>query len=101
MTDIVKINNGPLLADNKIGVVHFGPDYRPSVKDRPFTVAYRGTGDMVEVAVAIVHPKDKFVRKIGTRTAAEKFLAGETIKVPVPRHFQRRYAFFVSTLFSI
>jgi len=94
-------DNGKLLADNNLRVVHFGPDYRISPKDRPFTVAYRGLGDMVEVATAVVHPKDKFIRKLGTRTAVDKFIAGNTVKIPVPRHFQRRYGFFVSTLFAV
>lgn len=94
-------DNGKLLADNNLSVVHFGPATKISPRDRSFTVAFRPTGDLVEVAVSVVHPKDKFTRKIGTRTAVDKFLAGETIKIPVPRHFQRRYAFFISVLFGV
>ncbi len=94
-------DNGQLLANNNLSIVHFGPAGQITEKDRSFTVAFRPSGDLVEVAVAIVHPKDKFVRKIGTRTAVEKFLAGETIKIPVPRHFQRKYAFFIKILFSV
>jgi hypothetical protein len=52
------------------------------------TVAYRPCNPkkglkMLEVAVSYKHPKDQFNRKIGARTAAERFLDGRTICVPL------------------
>lgn len=99
MTD--KIDNSRILADSNLHVIHFGPKWQTNPGDRPFTVAFRATGDILEVATAITHPKDNFVRKVGTRLAVEKFNNRETILIPVPKHFQRRYAYFLRVLFAV
>lgn len=52
------------------------------------TVAYRPCNPtkglkMLEVAVSYKHPKDQYNRKIGAQTAAQRFLDGHTVCVPL------------------
>ena len=52
------------------------------------TVAYRPVkpyrnGKMLEIAVAYKHPRDTYIRKTGTLIAAERFLSGQTVVMPL------------------
>lgn len=49
--------------------------YRPLVKHKNST--------MLEVAVAYKHKKDQYCRKIGAELAADRFLEGNTITMPI------------------
>lgn len=77
-----KRNNGELLAEHGLNVMHFLPGF-----DLPgMTVAYRKPfrgSNTLEIATAITHPKDTFTKRIGTRTAVEAFVSGRTIFVPI------------------
>lgn len=76
------INNTAILADNKLQVVHIR---NVAEGGRDMTIAFRpphGKEYNLEIATSIVHPRDSFDRKIGTKLAAEAFLAGRTIRVP-------------------
>ena len=81
--------NGELLAEHGLNVVHFRPaeEYHNGM-----TVAFKTVGrnaKVIEVATALVHPLDKFTRKIGTRTAVEAFLSGRTILLPIPTFLRK------------
>lgn len=75
-----KVNNGNLLTEHNLKVMHFRPGY-----DLPgMTVAYREVNrNVIEIATAITHPNDCFTKKIGTRCAVEAFISGRTAFVPV------------------
>ena len=38
---------------------------------------------MLDLAVAYVHPKDQFNKKIGAMTAASRFLSGNYVTMPL------------------
>jgi hypothetical protein len=73
------VSNGDLLAEHNLRVVHL------SGGERQMTVCfrepYRGA-EIIEVATALTHRRDRFTRKVGTKTAIEHFLAGKTIILP-------------------
>lgn len=94
----VKIDNTQILADTGLRVIHFN---RIDFNDRSMTLAYKGTDRLVEIATAVTHPNDRFCRKIGTKTAVEAFLAGKTVRLPVPREWQGRVSEFLITVFSV
>ncbi len=53
---------------------------------RRCTIAYRPVkhnGTMLDLAVAYVHPKDQFNKKIGAMTAASRFLSGNYVTMPL------------------
>ena len=52
------------------------------------TVAYAPTSDyrgskMLDIAVAYTHPNDQYTRKVGAELAAERWLAGQAIQMPL------------------
>jgi hypothetical protein len=66
----------------RIKFIHFNED------DVVCTVAYRPCNftkglKMLEVAVSYKHPKDQYNKKIGARNAAQRFLEGRTVCVPL------------------
>ena len=77
-------NNGELLAANNLRIVHIRANPVRGTPDMTvaFRVPHRNSRTM-EIATAVVHPKDYFARKVGTRTAIEAFLAGRTVRIPV------------------
>lgn len=74
-------DNGQLLADNNLQVVHIRPDgFRQGM-----TIAYRPQqhpGQTLEIATAVCSRIDTFSKKVGTKQAVEAFLAGKTVRVP-------------------
>jgi hypothetical protein len=93
-----RIDNGPLLAETGLRIVHFN---RVEEGGRSMTVAFKTTGSLVEVATAITHPSDAFTRKLGTKTAVEAFLAGKTVRIPMPKVWQGQSATYIKTLFEV
>ena len=84
VTEISEPNEPVTLTATKerIKFVHF--DYGDTV----CTVAYRPCNfkkglKMLEIAVAYKHPKDQYNKKIGARTAAQRFLDGRTVCMPL------------------
>lgn len=87
-TQLVKIaepNEPPTLIATKerVKFVHFDNN-----NGTVCTVAYRPCNftpglKMLEVAVSYKHPKDQYSRKIGARVAAERFLNGRTVCMPL------------------
>lgn len=82
---------GETAREHGIQITHIRPDQlMEGYEDWHFpgaTIAYRPTTEfnncrMVEVAVAYCSPHDTFSKKQGTSLATQKFLSGETIKVP-------------------
>jgi hypothetical protein len=74
-------NNGELLKEHGLKVVHIRPD-SDVFAGRGMTVAYRDVNrNVIEIATAIVHTTDTFTKKIGTRIAVENFIAGRTVFV--------------------
>lgn len=65
---------------------------------RTVTVAYRCTGSIIEIASTICHPRDTFIRKVGSNRAVTNFAAGISIHVPRPR--EGAVAEFVRHIFS-
>lgn len=54
--------------------------------ERRCTIAYRPVkhnGNMLDIAVAYVHPKDQFNKKIGAMTAASRFMSGRYVTMPL------------------
>lgn len=74
-----RIDNTQLLKDTSLRIRHYNLDTHGV---RAMTVAFREGSSTIEIATAIVHPKDKFCRKVGTKLAVESFVAGNVIKVP-------------------
>lgn len=93
-----KINNAKALADTGLRIIHIN---KVDTGGRSVTIAYKGTSALVEIATAVTHPDDVFTRKVGTQKAIEAFVAGRTIRVPVPRDWQGNVALFVQNLFAI
>lgn len=51
-----------------------------------YTVAYRPVserGRMLEIALAYTHPKDQYCKRTGARLAAERFMDGKTVVMPL------------------
>ena len=73
-----------ILRDHNITVTHI---FNESRNKGGVTLAWRSCNThrntrMVEVAVAYCHPDDNYVRKVGSRLAVDRFLAGNTVVVP-------------------
>lgn len=73
-----------VLRDHNITVTHI---FNESRNRGGLTLAWRSCNThhntrMVEVAVAYCHPEDTYVRKVGSRLAVDRFLAGNTVVVP-------------------
>ena len=91
------IDNGPLLAETGLRVVHFNR----VGEGRSMTVAFKATSSIIEVATAITHPDDLFVKKIGTKTAVGAFQAGKTVRIPMPKFWQGNAAHYIRTMFEV
>lgn len=73
-------NNGELLADHGLKLVHIRPEN--DFRGRGMTVAFREVNkNVIEIATAIVHTNDTFTKKVGARLAIENFIAGRTVYV--------------------
>lgn len=98
----IKINNGPALAASGLGIVHV--NHRDDGSgDRSMTIAFKQTGNLVEIATSIVHPQDTFNKKIGTSKAIEAFNAGKVIRLPIPNMWRKgsTVSHFVKTFFQM
>ena len=78
-----QIDNTQLLKDTGLRIRHYNVN---RVGIRPMTVAYREGSSTIEIATSIVHPLDKFCRKMGTKLAVEAFLAGKVTRLPKVAH---------------
>jgi len=97
-----RIDNGALLESTGLRVRHFhGPTLLGFERSRSFTVAYRDTGNNLEIATAVVHPKDRFNRKTGTQLAVASFMAGNVVCVPKSGYVSGKTADAHSTLTSM
>lgn len=86
----VKTGNGALLERYDLQVRHFrGPTLLGFPRGRDFTVAFRDNGSTIEFATSVVHPRDRFNRKIGTLLAITNFVNGQTVKVPKVSKFDQ------------
>lgn len=55
-------------------------------EQHPCTVAYKQVqkrGNLADVAVAYLHPKDQFNKKIGVALAADRLLNGHSVRLPI------------------
>jgi hypothetical protein len=67
-----------------IGIVHIRSDTGKGGMTAAFKKAVSTrSGNMVTVAVSTCSSKDQFNKKIGRELAVERFLRGETIKLPI------------------
>ena len=103
-----RIDNTQLLKDSGCRVRHIRKnddmDNPGSTSTRDVTIAYKDGGSVLEIATAVVHPNDKFCRKVGTKLAVESFLSGKTVRVPKSLGFsfrERRPASPIATLNSM
>ena len=74
-------------------IYHLRPD---NILGRGITFAYKQKRNRIEIATAVQHGDDDFTKKIGTKTAIERFNAGRTIFLPLARgnhavHFLRMF----------
>jgi len=68
------------------------------IDGRIVTVAYRCTGSIIEIASTICHPRDTFIRKVGSNRAVTNFASGISIHIPRPR--EGSVAEFIRHIFS-
>jgi hypothetical protein len=89
MEQLSLLNNGDLLRDNNLRVVHIRPDKEeilPFGSARGMTIAFRDTGKpVIEISTALCKNGDTFAKKVGTYVAVQNFLSGHTIRVPINR----------------
>lgn len=70
--------------------------------DARYTVAYRPiteNGKMLEIAVAYTHPRDQYCKRTGARLAAERFLEGKTVVMPIRDKNPYKTYYKLATLF--
>lgn len=68
-----------------------------------YTIAYRPVsqrGKMLELAVAYTHPNDQYCKRTGARLAAERFLEGKTVMMPIRSKSTLRTYYKLATLFD-
>lgn len=68
-----------------------------------YTVAYRPVtenGKMLEIALAHVHPKDQYSKRTGARLAAERFLDGKTVIMPLHNKNTCNFYYKLATIFG-
>lgn len=86
-----KIDNTQLLNDSGLRIRHIrknGPGFPDSCSTRDLTVAYREGNSVIEISTAVVHPNDKFNKKMGTKLAIESFNAGKVVRIPKTVDYQ-------------
>lgn len=79
-------NSGELLVELGLKVIHFRPNTQYGRTLHGLTVVYKElhrNSNVIEVATAIVHPKDTFTKRTGVRLAVKAFVAGRTVCLPV------------------
>jgi len=79
-----KINNAEILKKHGLKIMHF----RPTDHHAGMTIAFQQSNrNVIEVATAVVHPFDTFTKKVGTKLAAENFIAGHTAFLPIRKEY--------------
>lgn len=68
------------------GILHIRPGKFGDRTSRGLTFAFIVKGSRMQIATAVQHRNDSFTKKLGTKTAIEHFLAGQTVHLPINKH---------------
>lgn len=65
-------------------ILHIRPGFND---ERGITIAFIRRGSRITFSTAVQHRSDAFTKKMGTKTAIEHFLAGNTVTLPLRNSF--------------